>query len=268
MKYLVGDFTLKRVIRSLLFIYICILIFGWVRSDSMIFQPHAASYTDNEYIIKIALPDGSLISALYLENTDAEYTVLYNHANAVDLGDLDQFISTYKNMGVSVFAYDYLGYGTSQGRATTANTYKSADAAMDYLIKQVGVTNIIIHGRSVGGGPAIYLARTRDVAGLIVESSFVTAFRVMTGIPGSPIDKFRNIARIGKVNCPVLVIHGKEDRTIPFWHGEKLFDKAKEPKFSCWLDETSHNYMPVEAEGEYWSAISTFTQQLKRKDEK
>lgn len=257
-KYLVGDFTLKRVIRSFLFIYISISAYGWFISDGMLFQPHTPSYTDNAQVIKIELPDGSHISAIYLKNKDAEYTVLYNHANAVDLGDLDHFISTYKNIDVSIFTYDYLGYGTSQGKATTANTYKSADAAMDYLVKQVGVDNIIIHGRSVGGGAAIYLAHTRDVAGLIAESSFVTAFRTMTHIPITPFDKFRNIAKIGKVNCPVLIIHGKEDRAIPFWHGEKLFDKAKEPKFSCWLDGANHNYIPAEAETKYWSAISSF----------
>ena len=256
---MVGDFTIKRLVRSALFIYVCIFIFGWMRSDSIIFQPHAPSYRDGDEIIKIEMPDGSQISAVYLENVEAEYTVLYNHANAVDLGDLHNFLSLYQANGFSVFSYDYPGYGTSQGKTTTANTYKSADAAIDYLIKQTGVGEIIIHGRSVGGGPAVYLACTRDVAGLIAESSFVTAFRTLTHIPLVPIDKFKNISRIGKVNCPVLVIHGREDRTLPFWHGEKLFKKAKEPKVSCWLSGASHNYMPPVAEAEYWLAISAFT---------
>lgn len=93
---------------------------------------------------------------------------------------------------------------------------------------------------------------------MIVESSFVTAFRALTHIPLTPFDKFRNIARIGKVKCPVLVIHGRDDTTIPFWHGEKLFRKANEPKTNCWLDGAMHDYIPVEAEKAYWAAISLF----------
>ena len=135
---------------------------------------------------------------------------------------------------------------------------------MKYLVEILGISpdRIIVHGRSVGGGPAVYLAHENEVAGLIVESTFVTAFRVLTRIPLTPFDKFRNIARIGEVHCPVLVIHGRNDSTIPFWHGEKLYKKAKETKMRCWLDDTTHDHMSEEAANEYWEAIASFAQLL------
>lgn len=260
-KYLVGDFTVKRLIRSFLLVYFCVFIFGWFKSTSMIFQPHKSSYRDSDEIIKLKMYDGPPISGIYLKNKNAKYTVLYNHANATDLGDIDSYLSKYKSKGFSMFSYDYRGYGTSPGKPTTANAYKAADTAINYLVdhENIRLDRIIVHGRSVGGGPALHLAKKWGVAGLIVESSFVTAFRTMTHIPLTPFDKFRNIAKIDKINCPVLVIHGIDDRTIPLWHGEKLFKKAKEPKANCWLEGTDHNYMPLEAEEEYWSAISAFT---------
>ena len=197
-KYLVGDLTFRRLICSVVFVYICLSIFALVWSDRMIFQPQSPSYGDADDIIKIEMSDGSPISGIYLENPEAEYTVLFNHANAVDLGNIRGFLTAYHNKGFSVLSYDYRGYGTSPGQATTGNAYKAADAALKYLVEQRGLDldHIIVHGRSVGGGLALYLASTRNVAGVIVESSFVTAFRVLTHIPLLPFDKFRNISRI------------------------------------------------------------------------
>ena len=260
-KYLVGDFTIRRLIRSLAFIYCCILIFALVWSDRMIFQPQPCSYSDGAGIIKLQMDGGPAISAIYLTNSASKYTVLYNHANAEDLGDIRTFLEKYCSQGFSVLSYDYPGYGTNPGRPTTRNACRAAETALSYLTEQQGIPseNIIIHGRSVGGGPALYLAHAHDVAGLIAESTFVTAFRVLTRIPMTPFDKFRNISLISKVNCPILVIHGRDDDTIPFWHGQKLFESAKNPKMSCWLDGATHDSMPEEAEEEYWTAIASFS---------
>ncbi len=259
-KYLVGDFSVKRLIRSVAFIYIFLFVFALACSDRILFQPQPSSYGDADDIIKIEMSDGQPISAIYLNNPEAEYTVLFSHGNAEDLGNLRGFLTMYHDLGFSVLSYDYPGYGTSPGRPTTGNAYMAADAALKHLVKKQGVNldQIIIHGRSVGAGPAIYLAHTNDVAGLIIESAFVSAYRVLTRIPILPFDKFKNIDIIDKVDCLVLVIHGKKDRTIPFWHGKKLFKKAKEPKSCCWLDGASHNYIPEEAGMAYLSAISKF----------
>jgi fermentation-respiration switch protein FrsA (DUF1100 family) len=97
------------------------------------------------------------------------------------------------------------------------------------------------------------------LAGLILESSFVTAFRVVTRIPLVPFDKFRNIYKIKQVQCPVLVIHGRDDKTIPFWHGEKLFEAANEPKLNFWVDGAGHNDLFWVAGNRYWDMIKEFT---------
>lgn len=263
-KILVGKPSLRRLIRSTIIIYGCLLVFAFGWSDRIIFRPHPASYQDSPEIIKIDSGSGQTVSAQYLVNAEADYTVLYNHGNAVDLGDMREFMEQYRSNGFSVFSYDYRGYGTTPGRPTTGNACRDAETVLKYLVEQRGIPldRIIVHGRSVGGGLALYLAHKHDVAGVIVESSFVTAFRVVTRVPLAPFDKLRNITRIGEVNCPVLVIHGRNDTTIPFWHGERLFRKATEPKMSCWLDGT-HSYMSVEDEIAYWKAISSFVESLR-----
>ena len=102
-----------------------------------------------------------------------------------------------KAMGFSVFAYDYHGYGASGGKANEQNAYEDHDAAYLYLtqVLQVPADRIIAHGRSLGGAVAIDLASRKPLGGLVVESSFLCAFRVVTGYPIFPFDNFETLTR-------------------------------------------------------------------------
>ena len=57
-----------------------------------------------------------------------------------------------------------------------------------------------------------------------MQGAFVSVYRVMTNIPVFPGDMFVNLSKMPELKLPVLVIHGTADNTVPFWHGEKLFD--------------------------------------------
>jgi abhydrolase domain-containing protein 17 len=243
---LVGDFSGRRIIRSMLFIplliYVALFFFGLFFSDRLIFQPHPSSYTDTEKILKLTSKNGAQISAVYLPNASARYTILYSHGNAEDLGDSEPIFEELRTIGFSVFAYDYQGYGTSQGEPSESNAFGDVEAAYNYLTERLGVQgeNIISYGHSLGGAMAIDIATKKPVAGLIVESSFTTAFRVLTRIPILPFDKFRSIDKIGKVKCPVLVIHGAQDNMIVPEHGKALFAEAAEPKQLILVDRAGH----------------------------
>ncbi len=261
---LIENATFRRLLRPVAYIYLGLVIFALVGSDRLIFQPRPSSYADSPEIIKIKSAGGRTISTRYLVNPEAEYTVFYSHGNAEDLGDLRPLLEEYRNEGFSVLAYDYSGYGTSEGRPTSGRVCENAEAALKYLVEheKVPLGRIVVHGRSVGGGPAVYLAEKHKVAGLIVESSFVTAFRVMTRVPLVPFDKLHNLSRIGKVKCPVLVIHSRDDDVIPFWHGQTLYRKARQPKRCCWLEGATHNFIPPVAQRAIWEAIGSFAASL------
>ena len=265
LKRLLGrKLSAHQLMYTVIAIYMCFAAFAWLCSDRMMFVPQSASYGDSAEIIKLDVVAGVTISALHLANPEATYTVLYSHGNAEDLGDVRERLEEYRRRGFSVFSYDYEGYGTSAGKPTAKNACRDADAALRYLVEQgkIPLDRIIVHGSSIGGGPALYLAAEHGVAAVIVESTFVTAFRVMTRVPLLPFDKFRNLARIDKVNCPVLVIHGMEDRIVPFWHGQKLFERAKEPKMHCWLAGASHNRVPPGGRAATWAVIRAFAEEL------
>ena len=263
---LIGEFSVKRLVRSAALIYIAVFIFAVAWGDSLMFPAPPPSYEDGGQIIKIESDEGVTLSALYLVHPDAQFTVLFNHSNGEDLGHIRPFLEDYVTRGFSVFSYDYRGYGTSQGKPTEHNTYKDVEAGYRYLTQELGVapSQIIVHGRSLGGGPATYIASIHPVAGLVLESTFVSAFRAVTQVPLFPLDKFKNIARLEDLGCPLLVIHGTKDRVVPFWQGEALFTKAKVPKSHLWVDQGTHYDVSWAAEEAYWEAIEDFVQTVKR----
>jgi len=265
---LIGEFSVKRLIKAIVFVYVSVLVFAYFYSDRMIFPPRGSTYKDGPEILKIEVEDQTYISALYLLEANAKFTILYSHGNAEDIGDVRPILETFRNKGFSVFAYDYRGYGTSDGTPSEKNAYQDIEVAYEYLVGQLKVPSnrIIVMGRSVGGGPSVHLACREQIAGLILEGSFVTAFRVMTRIPLTPFDKFRNINKIKKIKCPVLVIHGKDDRTVPIWHGEKLFEEANEPKFNLWVEGAGHNDDIIGIAGaRYWEVIEELTRVLPKR---
>jgi pimeloyl-ACP methyl ester carboxylesterase len=262
-KILVGDLTVKRAVLSLVLIYVSLALFMYLFSDRMIFwgQIRQPSYRDKPEILKIKTKDGAEISALYLAAPNSEFTILYSHGNSEDIGDIREVLEAFRDKGFSVLAYDYRGYGTSGGRASEKNAYEDVEAAYGYLVGKLRCPpdRIIALGRSLGGAVAMHLACREKLAGLILEGSFITAFRVVTRVPLLPFDKFRNIDKIKKVQCPILIIHGREDEIVPFWHGEKLFETANEPKLKFWVDGAGHNDLFWVAGARYWEIVKEFT---------
>ena len=247
-------------------IYLGFTLLAHFLSEKIIFQPQLSSYEDTNQIIKLNLSNGVQISAVHLPNPQARYTILFSHGNAEDIGSALPTLEKLKAMGFSVFAYDYQGYGTSSGLPSEQNAYYDAEAAYNYLVDNLGVPadRIIAHGRSLGGAVAVDLAQKRPVGGLIIESSFITAYRVVTRIPLFPFDKFKSISKIKQVRCPVLVIHGRRDQVIPFSHGEKLFLEANEPKASFWVDEADHNNLFQVAGNSYEKALLDFVDLIEK----
>ncbi|WP_414513659.1 alpha/beta hydrolase [Nostoc sp. PCC 9305] len=264
-KLLIGDLTWQRLVKSLIFIYLFFAAFVYFRADSMIFLSQPSSYQDDPTILKLRSGKDTNISATYLLNTQAKYTILYSHGNSEDLGDIKQILEKLHAWGFSVFAFDYRGYGTSQGKSTESHAYEDINSAYNYLTQNLKIPpeRIIVLGRSVGGGSAVNLAMQKPVAGLIIESSFISAFQVIVPFRILPFDKFPNLDKIKKVKCPILVIHGKADNIIPFAHGEKLFKAAISPKLSLWVEEANHNDLFSIAEEKYHRTLQEFTSLVK-----
>ena len=259
-RFLAPEITVLRVALSAAFVYAAVAAWAWIISDRMIFLPPPPSYRDTPDVLRLPTADGERIAAVYLPNPTATYSLLVSHGNGEDLGYVLPSLPPMRQLGFSVFAYDYRGYGLSEGQASERHVYGDIDAAYEYLTGPLRVPpgRIVLYGRSLGAGAAVDLAARRPVGGLILESPFLTAFRVMTRVPLFPFDKFRNVDKIGRVRCPVLVMHGEDDEIVPLWHGQRLFERAPEPKMFVSIPGAHHNDFMWVAGARYAAALRDF----------
>jgi hypothetical protein len=243
-------------------------LFAWFAADGIMFAARHASYATLPGLLKIPAADGTPIAALHLPNAEARFTVLYFHGNAEDLGDIHDRLTALRDHGFAVVSMDFRSYGATPGEPTEANVCTDAAAVFRHVVDQFGVpaNRIIVYGRSLGSGAAVDLAAREPVAGLVLQSGFLSAFRTMTGIPLLPWDRFANLAKLSRVRCPVLVMHGDTDRTVPYSHGQKLFAVAGEPKRALWVTGAAHNNFVDVAGERYWTALAEFRELLKERD--
>jgi pimeloyl-ACP methyl ester carboxylesterase len=263
---------LKMLLTSFITIVIgvyVVLILLAVSCDKLIFQPHACGYQldklHSDEVRTFRIPAGdSKIAAIYMPNPNARYTLLYSHGNGEDIGDDLAILEKFRRAGFAVFAYDYEGYGESEGRPSEKAVYRDVEAAYDYLIRELHVApqQVIAHGHSLGAAAAIHLASVRPVAGLIADAPFLSAFRVITRAQILPWDEFNNARTIKKVRCPVLVIQGRSDEVIPFWHCENIYKLANAPKQKLWIEGVGHNNVMVIAPGKYVAAMQEFVRSI------
>lgn len=246
-------------------IYLSAVIYAASFADRMIFPHVPSSYADNPKTFKIVAFDGNVITATYLEASASQNLILYSHGNGVDIGMLRHYLEVFQAEGISVLAYDYPGYGTSSGKASEAGTYAAADAVYTYATQTLNFDpeQITLYGRSLGSGPSCWLAERYPIDRLILDGAFSSTFRVMTGITILPWDKFDNLTRLRTtITCPTLVIHGTDDKTVPFSHAKQNWAALQSEKHKLWVEGAGHQNLIQIAGPIYWDTVLPFIKEV------
>lgn len=182
--------------------------------------------------------DGIALSGWFIPDDHPIAVMLCCNGNAGNISHRLQLVEFLHRLHISVFLFDYRGYGESEGTPGEKGTYLDAAAAWDYLTDKYKVDprRIVIHGQSLGGPIASWLAREKDPAALVVESTFTSLPDLAAGM--YPFFPVRMLTRfqystgkyLQELHCPVLIVHSPDDEIIPFRHGKDLYAMAKEPK--------------------------------------
>lgn len=217
---LIGAFQTKLIFPATRELYRDPSVFGWEFED--VFIEHNGEST-HAWFVPAESPRG---------------VALFSHGNAGNIADRLESIGLLRTLGLSVLAYDYGGYGQSDGRPSEARCYRDIRAAWRYLTEERGVPpeEIVLFGRSLGGAITIDLAREVMPAAVIVESTFLSISDVARGmLPFLPVNwiirhRMDSKSKIAGVRSPLLVIHSPDDTLIPYAHGRALYEKAQAPK--------------------------------------
>ena len=246
-KYLIGTWSWKRPFYSLLSIYLLLLVIVLFFADTLIFPAPVGTYDDSlEHLILLENEREQQVAAAYFKGSADQPTLLWSHGNAEDLQSASLLLQHMSdNQGYNILAYDYPGYGLSEGKPSEQGCYDNISVAWDYLTEDLAVPQdkIIIVGQSVGSGPSVWLAAQAEVkpAGLVLIAPFQSVNRVPFGVNVFPKDRFPNIKRIASVDAPLLVIHGDKDRVIKPSHGKAIYDAHLGDKTLTQVKNAGHN---------------------------
>lgn len=244
------DKFLKIIVILVCVAYVGAIIAVRVTERSLVYQPGARAVATpdpglglSHQAITFRAADSTKLTGWIIPaataGPDAPW-VLVSHGNYgnIGYGGRPQFYAWFRDLGVNLFAYDYRGFGASDGVPSESGVYADAEAAYRYLTDslQVPSSRIILFGHSLGTGVAIELARHEPAAGLIIEDAYTSvADRGQEVFPVLPIkliarSRFASIEKVGELRIPKLFLHARNDRTIPIEHGRKVFAAAAEPK--------------------------------------
>lgn len=186
-------------------------------------------------------PDGLRLHAWFFaadkSSPRARFVMLFCHGNGGNLTSRPGYYRAILETGINLLAFDYRGYGRSEGEPSEAGTYTDAATAHAWLrARGFAPEHILVWGESLGGGIASHVAASQPVGGLALQSTFTSISDIGAELfPWLPVRlisriKYDTHSRLPQLKCPVVVLHSRADLTIRFHHGERNFAAAREPK--------------------------------------
>lgn len=235
--------------------------------NQLIFHPPA---TDNECVFqKLTIPDYTGVNGLngackyelidihLITHPSSEKWIVFAHGNASDISSMLSFCNEMSDeLEANVMLFDYVGYGTSKGSCSEEGCYEALQCVVDYMIDDLKITasEIFLVGQSLGTGvvsdfayrnqwknPIMLISPYKSIVSVVSECSASTSsFTAKTS--SVQMDKFCTLDKIGKITCPVKIIHGENDELIDVSHGKTLFDNLPNKSLKpVWLPRTGHN---------------------------
>lgn len=186
------------------------------------------TFREHFHEIKLKANDGNLTDGLLFKKENSKGVVFYFKGNTRSIKGWSKFAHDFLELGFDVFLIDYPGFGKSVGKHTEAHICRDACDAYRWLMKHYPEKQIVIYGRSFGAGIAARVASEFHPSRLVLDSpyySFIRLAQYYTRIlPLRWILKYKLPLNeyLGRVRCPVYILHGTRDRIIPFSHSLKL----------------------------------------------
>ena len=254
---------------------LAVIIWTQIEKRFLFFPTHEIAYTPGQAGLDYEeafffTQDGLRLHGWYVPGR-TDVTWLWFHGNGGNISHrVDEMALIQQRLGVNQFIFDYQGYGRSEGRPTEQGTYRDARAALEYLQNRPdgAADRIVYFGRSLGAAVAVELATSQPPLGMVLVSPFASVgdmarlttpfFPVRWPVQWLVGNRYDSLARIGRVDRPLLILHGDQDQTVPVSQGKKLFEAANSPKQFRLLAGAGHNDTYSTGGAEYWDALTEF----------
>ena len=236
----------------LILIYFVITVVVYFFQRKLLYHPFSPQITGKGLIhnfetINFKTSDNfELKGWFHLKNSNKK-TILFLHGNAGNLDNRIDKLNFLGNMDINFLIISWRGYSGNPGNPSETGLYKDALGGIEWLNKK-GISNdrIILYGESLGTAVAIEIGQNKNFGGIILESPFTSMVELgQKYYPIFPVkfllkDKYESKNKIKNLKSPILVLHGRKDKIVPFYMGEKIFEMANSPKFKYFTDLDDH----------------------------
>jgi fermentation-respiration switch protein FrsA (DUF1100 family) len=223
--------------------------------------------------LMIATRDGQRLHGWSLTRPAARARILYFHGNGGNLSLWAQILAGIVAKGYTLVAFDYRGYGLSNGRPSERGLYTDVDAIVEYFWRDSAPLPVVYWGRSLGVAMASYAATVRRPDALILESGFPDVRSLIRESPVLSLFALFSSYRFPATtflrrldpSVPILVVHGDRDQVVPIAQGRKLFDAviATAKRFISIRGGDHNDVFPADSE-RYWRAVEELVRGLAR----
>jgi len=246
-----------RISRLIALAYVVVLLLLTLLENTLLYPAPkypegdwTAAYLPHEDVF-FPSADGTRLHGWLVEHPGPRAVLLYCHGNGDCVGYLGPYLQQLRGeQRLTIFAFDYRGYGRSEGSPHEAGVLADGHAAQMWLAERMELrpSDIVLMGRSLGGGVAVDLAAKNGARGLILQN-------VPTSMPDAaarlywfaPVhllmkNRYDSLSKIGKYSGPLLMSHGTADELVPYALGQKLFEAApNSAKRFFTIEEGGHN---------------------------
>lgn len=223
------------IVFILLGVYILLSVMLYYLQDYFLFKPEKLPkdfqfYYDNQEIeeYNVETRDGATINGLRFKSRDPKGVVFYLKGNSRSIKGWGKFAVDFTRHGYDVIMVDYRGFGKSTGRRTQKAIKRDMQVVYNKIKEKVSEKYIILYGRSMGSGFAAKLASMNSPRMLILDAPYYSLSKVAKKfIPFMPLSLLIKFPMptykwLKYVNCPIHIIHGTDDRLIPYKTSVKL----------------------------------------------
>lgn len=236
--------------KIVLFAFITFLIYITVLYNiqrSLIFLPFKKYVMPQEPFKEnvLTMKDGTKVMTWYAEGDKDKPVILYFHGNAFQLAYYTEPLYPLIEQGYGVLMMEYRNFGNTKGKTLQKDIFADAAETFDWL-KQQGYPEIIVYGYSYGTAVACGLTSMRPVDKLILTAPFSSLLRLVKEKPvpfaGLVLkDHYPSEEYLANYHNPLLIVHGKKDRLVPYHHGQRLYELAgSKDKQLVLVEDASH----------------------------
>jgi len=263
------------IILVIVFFYVLLLTLVFFFQRNLLYHPSADNYLKNQIVrepteiekVEITTNDKiDLIGWFYKRDLGKFKTILFFHGNAGSLEDRTYKLNHFKDLNVNFLIIAWRGFNGNEGKPNEMGLYEDARSAVKWLgAKGIKEQNIILYGESLGTGVVVEIAQNKNYAGIILESPFTSMINMgKKYYPLFPVtfllrDKFESHKKINNIFVPILIMHGKVDKIVPYDMGKKMYELANEPKFFYSQEYGDHM---IEYDEKLLLALKKFIQSL------